>query len=75
MATTAAIEKVVRQVLADELSESRKATLKAIQQMTRLLTEEVIPHLPDQGDEPDSEPGEETPARGNGSSRMFGAKI
>jgi hypothetical protein len=76
MATTANIEKVVRKVLDDELSESRQATLKAIKQVTRLLTQQVIPHLPDRDDQQDEEPEGDTPGRGgrgNGGARAFSA--
>lgn len=74
MAATATIEKVVRKVLDDELNESREATLKAIKQVSRLLTEQVIPNLPDEADQADDEPDEETPVRGNGKSRAFGVR-
>jgi hypothetical protein len=74
MATTATIEKVVRRVIDEELSESREATLKAIQQMTRLLTEQVIPNLPDPGDAMDDEPEEQAPVRAKDSARAFGAR-
>jgi hypothetical protein len=74
MATNATIEKVVRKVVDDEMSESREATLKAIQQVRRLLTEQVIPNLPDESDQAEDEPEEETPVRGNGRSRAFSAR-
>lgn len=51
-ATTATIEKVVRKVLEQEQGADQKATLKAIQRVSRLLTDQVIPRLDDaQGDE------------------------
>jgi len=66
MATTATIEKVVRKVVDDELSETRAATLKAIQKVSRLLTEEVIPKLPDDVDQEDVDHEEENPVGRNG---------
>lgn len=74
MATNATIEKVVRKVLDDELSESKEATLKAIQQVRRLLTEQVIPNLPDEGDQADDEPADETPAAGKFGSRAMSGR-
>jgi hypothetical protein len=44
------IEKVVRKVLNQEREQNGQATLKAIQRISSLLTEQVIPHLPDQAD-------------------------
>ncbi len=44
-ATTANIEKIVRRVLKQELDADEKATLKAIQRVSRLLTDQVIPKL------------------------------
>jgi hypothetical protein len=43
----AEIEKVVRKVLAEERPGNDRATLKAIQRVSALLTEQVIPNLPD----------------------------
>jgi hypothetical protein len=58
-ASTATIEKVVRKVLRQEQDADDKATLKAIQRVSRLLTDQVIPKLDDtQGDEdPDEDSG------------------
>jgi hypothetical protein len=71
MATTAAIEKVVRKVLDEELSETNEATLKAIQRVSRLLTEKVIPNLPEDADQENPDTGEETPVPGNEQSRSM----
>lgn len=57
--TTAEIEKVVRKVLDEELGDDSAAVLKGIQRVTKLLTEQVIPKLPE-----DSEQAE--PGTGNG---------
>jgi hypothetical protein len=67
MATTAAVEKIVRKVLDEELSETKEATLKAIQKVSRLLTEQVIPNLPDDADqeEPDTGKKRRCPETGN----------
>lgn len=61
-ATTAEIEKVVRKVLDEELGDDSAAVLKGIQRVTKLLTEQVIPKLPE-----DSEQAE--PGTGNGAPR------
>jgi hypothetical protein len=59
-ATKADIEKIVRDILAEH-DGAEAATLKAVQRVSRLLTEQVIPKLsngaPDTGDEVDD--GEE----------------
>jgi hypothetical protein len=47
------IEKVVRKVLKQERDENDRTTLKAIQRVSSLLTEQVIPNLPDNGDADD----------------------
>ena len=70
MATrTASIEKVVRKVLDEELEQRNEAMLEAIEQMNRVLTEEVIPRLPDDeaGDK------EQEPIGGNGRPRAMRA--
>ena len=41
------IEKVVHKVLEGERAENDSTTLRAIQGISTLLTEQVIPHLPD----------------------------
>lgn len=54
----AEIEKVVRRVLAEERPDDGRATLKAIQRLSSLLTEQVIPNLPERDDdELDSDDG------------------
>jgi hypothetical protein len=57
-ATTANVEKIVRRVLKQRLDVDEKATLKAIQQVSRLLTDEVIPKLeePVNDEDADAEP-------------------
>jgi hypothetical protein len=50
------IEKVVHKVLEEERAENDRTTLRAIQRVSRLLTEQVIPHLRDNG-EADEETG------------------
>lgn len=47
------IEKVVRKVLKQERDENDRTTLRAIQRVSSLLTDQVIPNLPDnaEGDE------------------------
>jgi len=54
--TTAEMEKVVRKVLDEELGDDSAATLKGIQRVTRLLTDQVIPKLSDSEDEEESTP-------------------
>lgn len=57
MATaTAEIEKVVRKVLDEELGDDSEATLKGIQRVTRLLTDQVIPKLSDGAEEEEPVP-------------------
>jgi hypothetical protein len=53
-ATTATIEKVVRKVLKQEQDADEKATLKAIQRVSRLLTDQVIPKLDDPQEDEDT---------------------
>ena len=70
MATqTASIEKIVRKVLDEELEQRNEATLEAIEQVSRVLTEEVIPRLPE--DEAGHE--EEEPTGSNGRTRAMRA--
>jgi hypothetical protein len=67
MATqTASIEKVVRKVLDEELDQRSEATLEAIERMSRVLTEEVIPRLPE---DDDAGYDEEEPSGSNGRTR------
>jgi hypothetical protein len=56
-ATTANVEKIVRRVLKQEFDGDEKATLKAIQRVSKLLTDEVIPKLdePVEDDDADAE--------------------
>jgi hypothetical protein len=71
MATeTAYIEKVVRKVLDEELEQRNEATLEAIERMTRVLTEEVIPRLPESED---ADYEKEEPAGSNGRTRAMRA--
>ncbi len=71
MATqTASIEKVVRRVLDEELEQRNEATLEAIERMSRVLTEEVIPRLPETED---ADYEEEEPAGSNGRTRAMRA--
>jgi|KBSSwiStaDraftv2_1062776.scaffolds.fasta_scaffold589682_1 hypothetical protein len=71
MATqTASIEKVVRKVLDEELDQRSEATLEAIERMSRVLTEEVIPRLPE---DDDAGYDEEEPSGGNGRTRAMRA--
>ncbi len=44
------IEKVVHKVLKEERAENDRTTLRAIQRVSSLLTEQVIPNLPDNGE-------------------------
>jgi hypothetical protein len=63
MPTTTELKKVVREVLDEEFGDANEATLKAVQRLHKLVTEQVIPKLPDEHDE--EEPGtghEEAPA-------------
>jgi hypothetical protein len=61
--TTAAIQKIVRKVLDEELDERNEAMLEAIERLGRVLTEEVIPRLPDEADEGDqNDIGDEPPS-------------
>jgi hypothetical protein len=72
MATnTASIEKVVRKVLDEEFEQRNDATLEAIERMSRVLTEEVIPRLPD--DDADAGYDEDEPTEGNGRARAMRA--
>ena len=71
MATqTASIEKVVRKVLDEELEQRNEATLEAIERMSRVLTEEVIPRLPE---DEDATYDEEEPAGSSGRTRAMRA--
>jgi len=54
-ATTANVEKIVRRVLKHELDADEKATLNAIQRVSKLLTDEVIPKLEEPVDEEDDD--------------------
>jgi hypothetical protein len=54
-ATTATIEKVVRKVLKQEQDADEKATLRAIQRVSRLLTDQVIPKLDDPQEDEDTD--------------------
>jgi hypothetical protein len=54
--TTAEMEKVVRKVLDEELGDDSEATLKGIQRVTRLLTDQVIPKLSDGSEEEEPVP-------------------
>jgi hypothetical protein len=42
------IERIVRKVLKEEQGDAGEATLQAIRRVSRLLTEEIIPKLPDE---------------------------
>jgi len=66
---TASIEKVVRKVLDEELEQRNEATLEAIERMSRVLTEEVIPRLP----EDEYASYDEEPAGSNGQTRAMRA--
>lgn len=71
MATTnAAIEKIVRKVLDEELAERNEATLEAIERLGRVLTEEVIPRLRD-ADQGDTEDQTEAELSGDGGARAM----
>jgi hypothetical protein len=60
-ATTANVEKIVRRVLKRELDADEKATLKAIQRVSKLLTDEVIPKLDEPVDDEDADDESPTP--------------
>jgi hypothetical protein len=60
-ATTANVEKIVRRVLRQEHDADEKATLKAIQRVSKLLTEEVIPQLEEPVDDDDGDVESPTP--------------
>ena len=71
MATdTASIQKIVRRVLDEELEQRNEATLEAIEQLSRLLTEEVIPRLPEAED---AAPDRDDLNGGNGKTRAMRA--
>jgi hypothetical protein len=72
---TASIEKVVRKVLDQELDRRNEATLEAIERMSRVLTEEVIPRLGDdtQDAEDSADAEDDAPASGNVRSRAMRA--
>jgi hypothetical protein len=53
--STANVEKIVRRVLKQEFIADEKATLKAIQRVSRLLTDEVIPKLDEPVDDEDAD--------------------
>lgn len=63
---TAELEKVVRKVLDEELGDDSEATLKGIQRVTRLLTDQVIPKLSNgsEEEEPPESPPEQPAPRG-----------
>jgi hypothetical protein len=70
-ATTASVEKIVRRVLKQELDADEKATLKAIQRVSKLLSDEVIPRLEPVDDEDENEGADaESPSP---RARSFGA--
>jgi hypothetical protein len=46
--TTTEVAKVVRKVLGEAQGDDNEATLRALQRVTELLLEKVIPQLPDQ---------------------------
>jgi hypothetical protein len=48
MAHKTDIERIVRKVLEEEQGDAGEATLQAIRRVSRLLTEEVIPNLPEE---------------------------
>jgi hypothetical protein len=54
-ATVADISKVVRKVIGEEQGDTSEATLKAVQQVIRLLRDQVIPRLPE------AQPSEDQP--------------
>ena len=54
-AATANVEKIVRRVLKHELDADEKATLNAIQRVSKLLTDEVIPKLEEPVDDEDAD--------------------
>lgn len=54
-ATTASVEKIARKVLKQELDTDEKATRKAIQRVSQLLTDEVIPKLEEPVDDEDAD--------------------
>src|SRR5262245_36749774 len=56
---TTSIEKIVRRVLDEELDERNGATLEAIERLGRVLTEEVIPRLPDDAGADDIDPADD----------------
>jgi hypothetical protein len=49
--TKTEIEKVVRKVLDEEQGDANRATLRAIERVTELLQERVIPNLPEESEE------------------------
>jgi hypothetical protein len=51
--STANVEKIVRRVVKQELDADGKATLKAIQRVSKLLTNDVIPKLDEPVDDDD----------------------
>lgn len=61
--TTTSIEKVVRKVLDQQFDERNKATIEAIESLSRMLTDEVIPRLTDDPD-PDDDAGESSRSNG-----------
>jgi len=60
-ATTANVEKIVRRVLKQQHDADEKATLKAIQRVSKLLTDEVIPQLEEPVDEEDADADSPSP--------------
>lgn len=69
----AEIEKVVRRVLDEQRQDDDGATLKAIRRVSSLLTEQVIPNLPDT-DDADSDAGSEDEHDSDpAASRVFGS--
>jgi hypothetical protein len=69
MAHKTDIERIVRKVLKEEQGDAGEATLQAIRRVSRMLTEEVIPRLPDEQEpEADDESGT-VPARATFGSR------
>jgi hypothetical protein len=60
-ATKAEIEKIVRRVVNEEQDGSDEAVWKAVQRLSRLLTEQVIPKLSGQSDEADFDPNADGP--------------
>jgi len=69
------IEKVVHKVLKEERAANDRTTLRAIQRVSSLLTEQVIPNLPDKAEVDEDSPDEHDEEHDSGpGSKVFASR-